>query len=56
MPERPLALIHEANRSNGEPALTLGEVRLLLPIPPAARARRCRRVERCTACLDAGSG
>ncbi|WP_437591131.1 hypothetical protein [Sorangium sp. So ce1000] len=56
MPERPLALIHEANLSNGEPALTLGERRLPLPVPPVAPARRRRWIERCTAWLDAGSG
>ncbi|WP_437866706.1 hypothetical protein [Sorangium sp. So ce363] len=58
MPERPLALIHEANLSDGVPTLTLGERRPPLPVPRAAPAllSRCRQVERCTAWLDAGSG
>ncbi|WP_437761407.1 hypothetical protein WMF27_04915 [Sorangium sp. So ce281] len=58
MPERPLALIHEANLSDGVPALTLGERRPPLPVPRAAPAllSRRQRVERCTAWLDAGSG
>ncbi|WP_437549800.1 hypothetical protein WME97_04935 [Sorangium sp. So ce367] len=58
MPERPLALIHEANLSDGVPTLTLGERRPPLPVPRAAPAflSRWRRGERCTAWLDAGSG
>lgn len=57
MPERPLALIHEANLSDGVPTLMLGERRPPLPVPPAAPAllSRCRRFERGTAWLDAGS-
>ncbi|MDC0682397.1 MULTISPECIES: hypothetical protein [Sorangium] len=57
MPERPLALIHEANLSDGVTTLTLGERRPPLPVPPAAPAllSRCRRFERGTARLDAGS-
>lgn len=58
MPERPLALIHEANLSDGVATLTLGERRPPLPVPRAAPAPLswCRRIERCTAWLDAGSG
>ncbi len=58
MPELPLALIHEANRSSGEAPLAPGEQRLSLLLPRVAPAllRRCGQPEHWAARPDAGSG